>query len=48
MIAGLHERQRAEAQILALAFNDPSKIADVFPKPAPRRARKWWGGDDAS
>ena len=50
MIAALHERQRTEAMVLALAFNDPSKIADVFPKPVPRgpRASRWWGGSDAS
>ena len=38
------ERQQREAHILAIAFHEPNKLSEQFPKPPRRRiaAAKWW------
>lgn len=44
-MAAYMDRQRMEAQILAIAFHEPNKISDVLPERRKRfsAGRKWWG-----
>lgn len=49
-MAARTERQREDASLMAIAFNDPKGIDRALPKQAGprRRLRKPWWGADAS
>ncbi|HZL18625.1 MAG TPA: hypothetical protein VFG23_12860 [Polyangia bacterium] len=46
-MAGRGAVLRDHATAMAVAFGDPDKIAELYPKPkVPMTAYKWWGDAD--